>query len=71
VHWVPIFSFLFCVDWLKRFYFFHLQLFRWPECCSSVEFVNNEAGEEHLVLTNMPAYSFVVYWIPDIQILIG
>ncbi len=35
VHWrfyVPIFSFLFCVDWLKRFDFFHLQLFRWPDC---------------------------------------
>jgi hypothetical protein len=34
-----------------------------------VEFVNNEAGEEHLVLKNMPAYSFVVYWIPDIRII--
>jgi hypothetical protein len=26
-----------------------------------VDFVNNEAGEEHLVLKNMPVYSFVVY----------
>jgi hypothetical protein len=67
----PSFPFFFVLTGFKRFDFFICSYSGGRTVDALVEFVNNEAGEDHLVLKNMPAHSFVVYWIPDVQIIIG
>jgi hypothetical protein len=57
----PSFPFFFVLIGLRDLIFFICSYSGGQTVDALVDFVNNEAGEEHLVLKNMPVYSFVVY----------
>jgi len=57
----PSFPFFFVLIGLRDLIFFICSYSGGWTVDALVDFVNNEAGEEHLVLRNMPVYSFVVY----------
>jgi hypothetical protein len=57
----PSFPFFFVLIGLRDLIFFICIYSGGQTVDALVDFVNNEAGEEHLVLKNMPVYSFVVY----------